>query len=199
MPLRPGTPLALNVDGPNGHAEVGPETHTIQRYTCNAFAGALPEKTASAPPGPATSRSTATRRPQYHPGSGASYVSITTVAGCTPRIKLAERQRGGAAGVFAAEAALSFLRGVVQRPCRLPWPSRCSWSRLLLLGGGRGGAAVVVVELRRVELAQVRHIRVADDLASAEGDGPLERALWISCPMCLFSYPIGGTAVWMCP
>ena len=63
----------------------------------------------------------------------------------------------------------------------------------------RGCAAVVVVELRRVELAQVRHIRVvADDLASAEGDGPLERALWISCPMCLFSYPIGGTAVWMC-
>ena len=29
-------------------------------------------------------------------------------------------ERGGAAGAFAAEAALSFLRGVVQRPCRGP-------------------------------------------------------------------------------
>ena len=30
------------------------------------------------------------------------------------------KERGGAAGAFAAEAAFSLLRGVVQRPCRGP-------------------------------------------------------------------------------
>jgi len=34
----------------------------------------------------------------------------------------------------------------------------------------------------------------------SEGNVLEEQAFWISCPwMGLFSYPIGGTAVWMCP